>query len=248
MSNSTLLRTNAKLAKDFGLAANYMIGGLTLAPHGLSGHQVCNGSTIGCRAACNLWFSGQRVTPVARNRAIEDTRWLFRDRGGFIDQLHRDISRHVRRAERFQLTPLVRLNVASDLDWTDVITRWPNVQFYDYTKIKSRFRDYLDGKLPSNYVLTFSASERSHSATLRSFLSRGGNVAFVFDVPYHPQSGKYGTLPATKRVHGAEFAVIDADKHDVRLPNVDGRGVICGLRLKGTNAAKARARKARFAI
>ncbi|WP_261342708.1 hypothetical protein [Posidoniimonas corsicana] len=42
--------------------------------------------------------------------------------------------------------------------------------------------------------------------------------------------------------------MIDADKHDVRLPSVDGWGVVCGLRLKGTNAAKARGRATGFAV
>ncbi len=72
-----LLRTNAKLVKTSGNVSRYLITGLTLAPHGLSGHQVCAGRSVGCAAACNLWFAGQRVTPQARNRAIVDTLALF---------------------------------------------------------------------------------------------------------------------------------------------------------------------------
>jgi hypothetical protein len=243
----SLLRTNAKLEKVAGQSAKYMIAGLTLAPHGLSGHQVCNGSSIGCRSACNLWFAGQRVTPQARACAIRDTKRLFDDRAGFLADLHRDITRHVRRAEIAKLTPLVRLNVASDLDWLEVIERWPGVQFYDYTKIRSRFAAYLAGKMPSNYALTYSASENSHSATLASFLRKGGNIAVVMDVDYYPAVGRIGPMPATVCIHGQQWPVIDADKHDVRLPQVDGHGIVCGLRLKGTNAAKARARALKFA-
>ena len=40
---------------------------------------------------------------------------------------------------------------------------------------------------------------------------------------------------------------VDDDKHDVCLPEVDGRGVIRALRLKGTNVAKDRARSSTFA-
>ncbi|TWT66925.1 hypothetical protein Pla123a_43540 [Posidoniimonas polymericola] len=240
-----LLRTNAKLAKAG--PDNYLVAGLALAPHGLSGHQVCPASTVGCRAACNLWFSGQRVVPAARQRAIRDTQWLAEDRRGFLAQLHHDIAQHARRADRALLRPMVRLNVGSDLDWREVIERWPEVQFYDYTKVLSRFRAYLDGKLPPNYALTFSASERSHPATLASFLRRGGNVAAVFAVDYYPACGRIGPLPRSVRYWGAEWPVIDADKHDIRLPSVDGRGVVCGLRLKGTNAAKARGRATGFA-
>ena len=245
---SSLLRTNAKLEKTAGKASRYLISGLTLAPHGLSGHQVCAGRSVGCAAACNLWFAGQRVTPGARKRAIVDTRALFADRPAFIDRLDRDIANHVRLAERKQLTPLVRLNVASDLEWFDIIDSWPDVQFYDYTKIRARFMRYLRDELPSNYALTFSRHEKHHGATIRSYLDRGGNVAQVFDVDYYPAVGRIGSLPASVRVHGREYPVIDGDKHDVRLPSVDGRGVIVGLRLKGTNAAKARGRQTGFAM
>ena len=244
----SLLRTNAKLGKTPSDASRYLIAGLTLAPHGLSGHQVCAGRSAGCAASCNLWFAGQRVTPAARNRAITDTRDLFADRPAFLDRLNRDIDRHVQRAQCDQLIPLVRLNVASDLDWVDVVENWPSVQFYDYTKIVARFRQYLAGELPNNYTLTFSRHEKHHHATIGSFLSRGGNVAQVFDVDYYPAVGRIGKLPENAKVSGRLYRVVDGDKHDVRLPHVDGRGVIIGLRLKGTNAAKSRARQNGFAM
>ena len=245
---TSLLRTNAKLDKNTGAASDYVISGLTLAPHSLSGFQVCDGRSAGCAASCNLWFAGQRVTPNARNRAMTDTRDLFSDRPAFIERLDRDIANAVRRAESYQLKPLIRLNVASDLEWFDVIERWPNVQFYDYTKIRNRFRRFLAGDLPANYALTFSRHEKHHTATIRSFLERGGNIAQVFDVDYYPAVGRVGALPESVRIHGREYRVIDGDKHDVRLPQVDGRGIVIGLRLKGTNAAKSRARYNGFAM
>ena len=160
--------------------------------HGLSGHQVCAGRSVGCAAACNLWFAGQRVTPQARNRAIADTRALFADRPSFVAKLNRDIANFVRHGSEKHVKPLIRLNVASDLEWFDVIDRWPGVQFYDYTKIRARFARYLAGKLPANYALTFSRHEKHHSATIRSYLNRGGNVAQVFDVDYYPAVGRVG--------------------------------------------------------
>ena len=243
----SLLRTNAKLGKTASDAPRYLIAGLTLAPHGLSGNQVCAGRSVGCAASCNLWFAGQRVTPAARNRAITDTRDLFADRHAFLERLNRDIANHVARARRDQLIPLVRLNVASDLDWVDVVEQWPDVQFYDYTKIRPRYRRYLAGELPDNYSLTFSRHEKHHHATIGSFLSRGGNVAQVFDIDYYPAVGRIGDLPESTKVNGRLYRVVDGDKHDIRLPIVDGRGVIIGLRLKGTNAAKSRARQNGFA-
>ncbi|QDV87328.1 GP88 family protein [Planctomycetes bacterium TBK1r] len=241
-----LLRTNAKLEKLNGLP--YLSAGLTLAPHNLSGHNVCAGASNGCAASCVLWFAGLRVSSTSRHAALRDTQWLFGHRRSFIDQLNRDIVNLVRLAERKRVTPAIRLNVASDLEWFDLIERWPTVQFYDYTKIRSRFRDYLAGELPANYALTFSRHEKHHPATIASYLRRGGNVAQVFDIDYHPQSGRIGNLPESVRIHGRQWPVIDGDKHDIRIPAIDGRGVVIGLRLKGTNAAKSRARRNGFAI
>jgi hypothetical protein len=73
-------------------------------------------------------------------------------------------------------------------------------------------------------------------------------VAVVFDVDYYPAVGRIGKLPKTWTIGKHTAPVIDGDKHDVRLPTVDGRGVVVGLRLKGTNKAKARARHQRFAL
>lgn len=242
-----LLGTNAKLSKTAGDAAKYFAAGLTLAPASLSGHNVCNASTIGCRSACLAHFSGRRVSRVARAKALRDTLRYFDDRAGFLADLDRDIAAHVRKAEQLQLVPIVRLNVGSDLDWCDVVARWSGVQFYDYTKVQSRFRRYLAGQLPSNYSLTFSASERTTDAQLRDVLEQGGNVATVFDVLYNPQQGKIGPLPKTVALAGRRFRVVDGDRHDVRLPEIDGRSVVIGLRLKGTNAAKSGARQHLFA-
>ena len=53
----------------------------------------------------------------------------------------------------------------------------------------------LDGKLPDNYAITYLASERSHMATVASYLRAGGNVAVVFDVDYYLAAGRIGKLP-----------------------------------------------------
>lgn len=242
-----LLSTNAKLSKTAGGAAAYLAAGLTLAPASLSGHNVCRASTAGCRSACLAHFSGQRVTPGARNKALRDTLRLFDNRAEFLADLNRDIASHVRKAEIGGLIPIIRLNVESDLDWLEVIERWPTVQFYDYTKIASRYRRYLAGDLPANYAITFSASERTTDAQLRDILAAGGNVATVFNVAYNGQRKIFGALPHAVELGGASFPVVDGDLHDIRLPEMDGRGVVVGLRLKGTNAAKDGARAHLFA-
>src|SRR5688500_5410348 len=110
-----LLSTNAKLEKSAGIAADYLITGLTMAPHGLGGHNVCGSATPGCMSACNACFSGQRVPPGARAKALAIKEWFINDRPAFLAQLHKEIKAHIRKAAKFKLRPLVRLNVASDL-------------------------------------------------------------------------------------------------------------------------------------
>jgi hypothetical protein len=245
MTSEKLLKTNKKLEKKHGKASRYLISGLTLAPGNISGHEVCNWRGA-CLGACVLHFSGRRVMPVVRARAKRITRWFFNDREAFESQLRADIAAHIVRSKKLGLKCAVRLNVASDLDWLKIVREFPNVVFYDYTKSSSRMIDYIAGRFPKNYHLTFSDSERTNDKFLRRVLENSGNVARVFDVTYHPQSGTFGELPKTICVDGLWARVIDGDLHDVRIPSVDGRGVVIGLRLKGTNQAKKHARKRGF--
>ena len=247
MNNERLLKTNAKLKKNAGKAARYLIAGLSLAPARISGHDVCAWKTPGCAAACVLHFAGRRVMPIVRKRAKRITQWFFSDRESFETQLRSDIVSHEKRCQKLGLKCAVRLNVASDLDWQHIVREFPGVAFYDYTKSSARMLDYISGRLPENYYLTFSDSERENGVFLRKVLESGHNIARVFDVTYNPQSGILGNFPKTVCVDGLWARVIDGDKHDVRLPSVDGCGVIVGLRLKGTNAAKSRGRVSGFA-
>jgi hypothetical protein len=75
---------------------------------------------------------------------------------------------------------------------------------------------FLDGKLPSNYRLTFSRSETNETQCLE-VLSRGGNVAVVFR----------NELPT----HWKGFPVINGDENDLRF--LDPKGVVVGLKAKG---------------
>lgn len=100
------------------------------------------------------------------------------------------------------------------------MNRFPDVPFYDYTKNPSRARAYAEGKLPSNYSLTFSRSESNEPVALQ-MLQIGVNVAAVFAVK------KDEALPETWG--GRE--VIDGDLTDLRF--LDPRNVVIGLRSKG---------------
>ena len=111
-----------------------------------------------------------------------------------------------------------RLNLTSDLPWENmVIKHFPDSQFYDYTKHLKRFVAYLEGKLPSNYHLTYSRDETTPDTLIKSLCASGGNVAVVFR----------GSLPKT----WLGIEVIDGDDSDLRFK--DGNGKIVGLLEKG---------------
>jgi hypothetical protein len=243
-----ILGTNRKLAKTAGPAGSYLATGITLAPGNLSGHEVCRWRSRGCFGACVMHYAGQRRHTQSRARAIRLTQWLFADRPSFEAQLREDIELHIKRATKESRIPAIRLNAASDLDWTHIVSMYPETQFFDYTKSAARMKRYLAGELPANYALTFSASEKTPASVLRGILDEGGNVARVFTVPYCPQHDIYGDLPKTMTIDGKRFRVIDGDTHDIRIPSIDGRGRIVGLRLKGTNASKDRAVRFGFSV
>jgi hypothetical protein len=200
-----------------------------LAPADVSGRNVCQFASDGCRAAC-LNTAGRGKFDMVQNARIRRTNRFFDDRGAYMARLVFEVARHVTEAIRDGMIPAVRLNGTSDLPWErlkcerDGIT-YPsimaafaaeNVQFYDYTKVPVSKRNPA-----SNYHLTFSLSE-DNDADAYDALAAGYNVAVVFDI-----KSRGGELPAT--FMGRE--VINADDSDVRF--YDPEGVIVGLKAKG---------------
>jgi hypothetical protein len=159
---------------------------------------------------------------------IQKTKAFFRDPKGFVETLAQDIEALKRKAARLGLSPCVRLNGTSDLPWenlggqlgVNLMRRFPDVPFYDYTKNPARARAFLEGRLPANYSITFSRSE-CNGETALDLAKAGANVAVVFATP------KGSKLPKT----WAGRPVIDGDKDDLRF--LDKRGSIVGLRAKG---------------
>jgi hypothetical protein len=130
-------------------------------------------------------------------------------------------------ADRENLIPVFRLNGTSDIQWENIKIRddknvfqlFPDLQFYDYTKIVNRF----DKKLPINYNLTFSYSKEEdyYNGQIDNLsiklLKKDINVAVVFR----------NELPKTY----LGFPVVNGDESDLRFN--DYRGVIVGLKSKG---------------
>jgi hypothetical protein len=219
----TKLLSIGKDAKTIkGQKYGYLTGVLYLAPHKVSSHLVCPSASPGCIEAC-LFTAGRGGMQTAIHGRIRKTRLLFEEKETFLLQLQRDIAALVRKAEREGLIPLVRLNGTSDLAWEkmklngrSLMELFPEVQFYDYTKIRARADKFARGNMPENYSLVFSLTE-SNDADARKVLAAGAPIAAVFG----------GALPDT--FLGAP--VINGDEHDARVENM--AAVVVGLSAKG---------------
>lgn len=244
---------NYKTAK--GEARGYLTGILHLAPFNLSGFNVCPMAEIaGCVKAClntagrggiakgglvthDSVKDGTRTNKVQEAR-IRRTRLFLENRAEFMSQLHGDIVRLRDQARKMGLKLAIRLNGTSDIRWEDIpynafpfrypniFARFPDVRFYDYTKIPNRLRA-LD--IP-NYSLTFSYSGIKEFAPYvqRAIENYGGkvNVAVVFGK--FPSSLYYrDALPSFLR----DRKIIDGDENDLRF--LDPPGCVIALKAKG---------------
>lgn len=212
---------NPKILK--GTAFGYLTAILHLAPGRLSGFNVCPGASLACLDAClntagrgGIIKKGETTNTIQKAR-LRKTLAFFNETETFMLQLAKEIGSIVKLANKHGLTPAIRLNGTSDIRWenekvgnfANLMEMFPNVIFYDYTKLANR------RNLPPNYRLTFSLSE-SNDVSAEQALSAGMNVAVVFR-----------NLPPTFMGR----PVIDGDVSDLRF--LDPMGVIVGLKAKG---------------
>lgn len=197
-----------------------------LAPHSLSGHNVCAGATIPCIVGC-LNTSGRAKMDTSyrkiMNARINKTKLFYSDRKQFNAMLFHEIAMHKKRSENKDKDFAVRLNGTSDLspvlftnDGKNVLDTFKDVTFYDYTKIVNRVEL---AKKYRNYDLTFSYNGDNWN-DCEYALKNNVRVAVIFNL----QKGE--KLPKTFK----GVKVIDGDKYDYRP--IDGKNVIVGLRWK----------------
>ena len=231
-------KDNTKIAKN-----SMPTWSLSFAPHKLSGYNVCPHATEGCINSCVGKGGLAVVYPQILQRRIEKTRFFFERRQEFLAQLKAELFAADKYCAKRGIVGRVRLNTFSDVRW-DVIpalelASFSNLRFYDYTKS-------VDSALASlnspHYFRVYSLNEKSTVVDTLEVLRSGGNVAVVFDVEYNPAHNKFGALPETYM----GYSVIDGDVTDDRYS--DPRGVIVGLRLKGTKAMRQVARQESFAV
>jgi hypothetical protein len=224
--------SNAKLSKN--RKAGFYTLGISMLPHDMGGFQVCPHASAACIANC-LNLSGRTMADTIQTAVIMRYRLAvklayFRHRAEFLALLRNDIENARRYASKRGLKVVIRPNVISDIDWArvhpELISEFPDVTWYGYTKRIDAMRRFMDGQYPSNYHLVFSRSEVDENQTFaRTVLARGYNVSVVFDTQYTSTFKR----PLPRRFWGAR--VIDGDITDLRF--LDPRGVVVGLRGKG---------------
>ena len=222
---------NPKVLK--GMSQGYNTYILHLAPADLSGYETCPKRTLGCTAAClntagrGGMFKRGENTNVIQQARIRKTKMFFENRVEFMTTLVKDIELAIKQSKKMELVPVFRLNGTSDLSWEkyevvrngqlfrNIFIAFPEVQFYDYTKVLGRkVKEY------SNYHLTFSAADGNDSDVLKA-MNEGLNVAVVFGIKK--------TLPMP--VDYLNRPVFNGDESDLRF--LDPKGVIVGLYAKG---------------
>lgn len=229
------LDTNPKTVK--GQKYGFKTAVLYMAPSDLSGVNLCPMAKIAaCEGPCLNTAGNPAYAPGKAKGRLNKARYFLADRDGFINQLVREIARFVQRTRADGSIPLVRLNGTTDIRWErlpvtldertacmvgavpgvypDIMALFPDVQFYDYTKIANR-KD-----IPANYDLTFSYS---------------GTPAFA---PYVAQARAAGMRLAVvfrdKKSIPSTFLgmqCVDGDDSDIR--HLDPQGVVVALYAKG---------------
>ena len=247
----SVLNSNAKLSKE--PPKPVLNQGVTFAPGNRSGEEVCDNRTPGCFVACVLWFAGHTVTLIVRMAMIARTVLYRRFPEAFYPRLHSELARHQRKAEKLEVMPVARLNVASDIWWPNsVMEQHPAITFYDYTKDWYKARAYGEGLLPVNMHITFSVSEETTFQQAHHLHLLGVNLAVVFNSHYDGQHHNFGQLPQdvifVSSCGEFRFATrgVDGNVHDVRIPEFDGRRKTVGLRANSTIKGKREGIKAGF--
>lgn len=196
---------------------------LYLAPAKSSGYEVCPGRTKECTTLClnesgmNTMIQNGKGDVINRSR-ITKTQLFFEDREFFMRWLIFEIQAGITKASKMGFAYSVRLNNTSDisplefhLNGKNILEIFPDVQFYEYTKVEDRIELM---KTYKNYDVTFSYNGYNLSACQRMLLEKI-RVAVVFKVVPEEFMG---------------YKVIDGDRYDMRYR--DTEPTIIGIKYK----------------
>jgi len=223
--NLLSISSDAKTSK--GEKMGFLTGILYLAPYKtISIYNTCSMAHIaGCDKAC-LYSAGRGAYSSVQKARINKTEWYYQDRESFILQLIKNIYSLIYKANKLGLIPLIRLNGTSDIKWENVsfeyngkyydniMQLFPDIQFYDYTKIINR------NNLPINYDLTFSYSGKPEFIKyVNKAINNKMRIAVVFKDKHNLPNEFMG------------LSVVNGDNSDIR--HLDPQNVIVALYAKG---------------
>ena len=204
--------TNAKTVKGDG--SEYITGILYLIPE----VKLCPFSIIaGCHEPC-LVSAGRGAFNSVHAARERKTKLLLSDPDQFKHLLRQDLIKFAAYCKRKGVQPVIRLNGTSDKSWLDIIRDFPEIQFYDYTKVFNR----VAKDLPENYHLTLSYSEANpeYADKVLAYANKyKANLAVVFR--------DKNNIPETFLGR----PVINGDADDLRF--LDPSGVVVALYAKG---------------
>lgn len=221
------LDTNAKTVKGERYGIKTAI--LYLMPADGSGQQLCPMAELAqCKAPC-LFTAGRGAMSNVMLSRLRKTLYFNQYRDQFMLQLQTELVRERAKAKRKGYKLIVRLNGTSDIRWENVaigyayaniMQAFPDVQFYDYTKIANR------KNIPGNYDLTFSYSGvPAYAPYVAKAVANGERIAVVF---------RSRAVVDAMLANGETFLglpVVDGDDSDIR--HLDPKGAIVALYAKG---------------
>lgn len=220
------LDTNAKTVKGERYGVKTAI--LYLTPADASGAQLCPMAELArCKTPC-LFTAGRGAMSNVMLSRLRKTLYFLQHREAFMLQLSGEIAQLQSKAQRQGFKLLVRLNGTSDIrfenipvqGFRNIMEAFPDVQFYDYTKIANR------RNVPANYDLTFSYSGApAYQPFVQRAIANGERIAVVF---------RNRAIVDRMLSNGETFLglpVVDGDDSDIR--HVDPRGAVVALYAKG---------------
>lgn len=241
-----LLNIDANPKTVKGQKKGYMTAVLYLAPYNVSGYLMCPfAEKAGCWKTClntagrgGMPMHGEFTSPGGlvlpdnpiQHARIARTKLWMEDRDAFLGQLSHEIFLFLRAAERKKLTPCIRLNGTSDIQWEkipfgsreNVMAAHPDVQFYDYTKIPKR----MYAVLPKNYYLCYSYSAASPRTTREGYRVEQSGASIVMVARNDEVKARL-----MEDAWSAGRSAVDGDEHDLRFLDPPGARVV--LRAKG---------------
>lgn len=220
------LDTNAKTIKGEKYGIKTAI--LYLVPAMGSGVNLCPmAGKAQCAKAC-LFSAGRGVMSNVMLSRLRKTLFFNQYRAQFMALLAKELALLEARAKRESFKLVVRLNGTSDVRWenipingfANIFAAFPDIQFYDYTKIANR------RGIPANYDLTFSYSGvASYAPYVLQAIASGERIAVVF---------RNRAIVESMLANGETFLglpVVDGDDSDIR--HRDPKGAIVALYAKG---------------